>query len=65
MKHEREYTPQDFALIDDGTLDTCIRLPNGEVWRYDDSSDYRDDEGILDFDRYITEVVLPYIERLS
>ncbi len=55
----KTYTPDDFTLLDDGTLDTVVELPDGTEWRYDDAADYRDCDGALDFERWVTDVVLP------
>lgn len=54
-------------LIDDGTMDTVIKV-NHERWaeprvyRYTDTSDYRDESGSLDFDTFIADVVIPDAE---
>lgn len=50
-----------FTLIDDGTLDTVIRWPDGEEWRYSQelASEYRNEDGALDLDRFLAEVVIP------
>jgi len=56
----KTYTPYDLTLLDDGTLDTVVRLPDGTEWHYSDTSDYRDpDSGALDFERWVNDVVLP------
>ncbi len=56
----KTYTPDDLTLLDDGTLDTVVELPDGTEWRYSDTSDYRDDDGgALDFEAWVTEVVIP------
>jgi hypothetical protein len=59
MDPNRELTPDDFTLVDDGTMDTVVRLPNGEEWRYMDAADYRDATGALDFERWVRDVVIP------
>ncbi len=49
----------DFYLIDDGTLDTVIGTPLGEL-RYDTefACDWRDKKtGELDLDRFVKEIV--------
>lgn len=57
---KREFTVDDFTLIDDGTMDTVVRLPNDEEWRYSDTSTYRDpDSGALDFARFVKDEVIP------
>ena len=54
------YTPDDLTLLDDGTMDTVVKLPDGTEWRYEDTSDYRDpDSGALDFEQWVEDVVLP------
>ncbi len=53
------YTVNDLTLLDDGTLDTVVRLPDGTEWRYSDTSDYRDSDGALNFERWVKEVVIP------
>ena len=58
------YTSDDLTLLDDGTMDTVVRLPDGTEWRYTMSGYslidlYRDSDGTLDFDRWVTDVVLP------
>ncbi|KKM89869.1 hypothetical protein LCGC14_1244280 [marine sediment metagenome] len=57
----KTYTPNDFTLLDDGTLDTVVRLPDGTEWRYHRTSEYRDVEGVLDFETWVMEVVFPDI----
>ena len=52
-------TTDQFTLLDDGTMDTVVKLPGGHEWRYLDTSDYRDDSGTLDFDKWIEDVVIP------
>ena len=59
LDRTKVYTANDLTLIDDGTLDTVVELPDGTEWRYSDTSDYRDIGGMLDFDRWAKEVVLP------
>ena len=55
-------------LGDDGSLDTIIihwrQTKPGHhkepvEYRYSDTSEYRDNDGLLDFDRFIAEVVKP------
>ena len=55
----QQYFTGDLMLLDDGTMDTVVRLPDGTEWRYHRTSEYRDVEGVLDFDLWCTEVVLP------
>ena len=55
----RMYTPADLELVDDGTMDTVVRLPNGEEWRYGEyAANWRDESGALDFTAFIEDVVL-------
>ena len=56
---KQTYTVADFRLLDDGTMDTVVMLPDGTEWRYGDTSDYRTQSGWLDFRLWVTEVVLP------
>jgi len=61
----KDYAVEDFTLLDDGTLDTVVRLPNGLEWRYsmDIATLYRDHTGALaDWDSFIDKVVLPDME---
>lgn len=59
----RNLVPEDFTLIDDGSLDTVVELPNGETWRYAEAIDYRDpDTGELDFDLWVLDRVIPDVE---
>ena len=53
------YGPEDLTLLDDGTMDTVVMLPDGIEWRYSDTSEYRSSTGELDFDKWCREVVLP------
>ncbi len=63
MRFLGPHTVSDFSLIDDGTLDTVVGLPDGTEYRYSDTFDYRDpDTGELDFDRWIVEIVIPDVE---
>ena len=55
----KQYTHDDLMLIDDGTLDTVVMLPDGTEWRYSDTSAYREDSGVLDFEAWVEDVVLP------
>ena len=55
----QQYFTSDLMLIDDGTMDTVVRLPDGTEWHYCRTSEYRDVDGVLDFDLWCTEVVLP------
>lgn len=52
------------TLHDDGTLDTVIEVHDvttgkSVTWRYSDTSEYRDCEGELDFDRFCEDTVGP------
>ena len=58
----KQYTANDLTLLDDGTMDTVVELPDGTEWRYSDTSDYRDDAGVLDFDTWAHDVVLPEMD---
>lgn len=52
----------DFTLVDEGTMDTCIRCDTcGYEMRYsfECASEYRDSAGMLNFGRFIKEVVIP------
>lgn len=52
-----ETTPQDVELVDDGTMDTVLRV--GEyVFRYSHefAADYRDESGALDLESFIEDV---------
>ena len=55
----KTYTPDDLTLLDDGTMDTVVQLPDGTEWRYGDTSDYRDEDGTLHFEDWCFAVVLP------
>ena len=55
----KKYTADDLTLLDDGTLDTVVQLPDGTEWRYSDTSECRDESGALDFDKFAQDVVLP------
>jgi hypothetical protein len=55
-------TVDDFTLLDDGTLDTVVLLPTGEEWRYSDTSYYRNDDGMLRFEEWINDEVIPDLE---
>lgn len=52
--------PNDFWLVDDGTLDTVIAGPHSFETRYDieTAADYRNTYGELDTERFVKEVVL-------
>ena len=56
---EKTYTANDLTLLDDGTMDTVVELPDGTEWRYSDTSWCRDESGALDFERWAREEVLP------
>lgn len=61
----KTYTPDDLTLLDDGTMDTVVKLPDGTEWRYSSTSSYdlidlyRGSDGALDFERFVTDIVLP------
>lgn len=60
--HVLDAEPDDFSLLDDGTMDTVVGLPNGREYRYDGDTvaDYRDAvTGALDFPSFVADVVLP------
>jgi hypothetical protein len=49
----------EWALLDDGTIDTVIECPRGHEIRFSDTGEYRDEHsGALDFERFIMEEVL-------
>ncbi len=45
-------TIDDVQLVDDGTLDTVIRVCGEEDYRFSDTSAYRDDDGALDLEEF-------------
>ena len=51
-----------FILQDDGTLDTVVEIAHfcGTSWefRYGDTSDFRDEDGTLNFESWVEDVVL-------
>jgi len=53
------YHPEDFTLLDDGTMDRVVLLPGGQEWRYSDTGDCRDFDGTLNFEDWIYNVVIP------
>lgn len=55
-----DFEPEDFTLIDDGTMDTVIRLPDDREWRYecDTAGDYRDESGALDTEAFVRDIVM-------
>ena len=59
LNPNQQYFISDLVLVDDGTLDTVVRLPDGTEWGYNDTEGYRDVHGVLNFDLWCTEVVLP------
>ena len=60
LNPDKVYTADDITLLDDGTLDTVVRLPDGTEWRYGDiARDHRDEHGTLDMDAFCRDVVLP------
>ena len=57
---EYEFCPADpdsFVLVDDGTLDTVLScVLCGAELRFLDTSDYRDEDGTLDVDQFVTDM---------
>ena len=59
LNPNRTYVADDFTLLDDGSMDTVVELPDGTEWRYLDTSDYRDEHGALNFKAWVEDVVMP------
>ena len=69
LPHDYVIAFEDFALEDDGTMDTVITFApeNREIsltWRYDGefASHYRDISGCLRLGDFLREVVIPDLE---
>jgi hypothetical protein len=58
-----DYPKNDYFLVDDGTIDTVIGVHAGNrsfELRYDleFAAEYRDEDGVLDFDAFVEDVVM-------
>ena len=46
--------PDDFALVDDGSLDTVVQF-RGDTFRFSDTSDYREMDGSLNWCEFLED----------